>query len=88
MAASVYDYLRTHHDRIIAELIEFASIPSVSTDPAYAAGMAAAANWVVEQLTHAGVNAVQILPTARHPVVYGEWLEAPGAPTILVYGHY
>ena len=50
--------------------------------------MAAAANWVTGQLTHAGVNAVQIMPTARHPVVYGEWLEAPGAPTILVYGHY
>ncbi len=88
MAASVYDYLRTHHDRIVAELVEFASIPSVSTDPAYAAGMAAAANWVAGQLTHAGVNAVQMMPTARHPVVYGEWLEAPGAPTILVYGHY
>ena len=46
MTASAYDYLRTHHDRIVAELVEFASIPSVSTDPAYAAGMAAAASWV------------------------------------------
>lgn len=88
MAASVYAYLRAHRDRIVAELIEFASIPSVSTDAAYADGMAAAADWVAGQLARAGVDGVRILPTQRHPVVYGEWLHAPGAPTILVYGHY
>src|SRR5690606_4667816 len=88
MAASVTDYLRTHRERIVAELIEFAGISSVSTDSAYADGMAAAAQWVAAQLENAGVRKVQMLPTARHPVVYGEWLDAPGAPTLLVYGHY
>ena len=88
MAASVTDYLRTHRERFVAELVEFAAIPSVSTDSAYAEGMAAAANWVAGQLSNAGVHGVQILPTARHPVVYGEWLDEPGAPTLLVYGHY
>ncbi|MCB9122403.1 MAG: dipeptidase [Caldilinea sp.] len=88
MAASVAGYLHTHRERIVAELIEFAGIPSVSTDSAYADGMAAAAQWVAGQLARAGIQQVQILPTARHPVVYGEWLGAPGAPTLLVYGHY
>ena len=60
----------------------------MSTDSAYRAGMTAAADWVADQLTRAGIHNVQIMPTARHPVVYGEWLDAPGAPTILVYGHY
>src|SRR5690606_40301608 len=75
MAASVTDYLRTHRERIVAELIEFAGISSVSTDSAYADGMAAAATWVAAQLRKAGVRKVQILSTARHPVVYGEWLD-------------
>jgi len=88
MVASVIDYLRMHRERIVAELIEFAAIPSVSTDSAYADGMAAAAEWVAAHLQSAGIQKVQILPTARHPVVYGEWLDAPGAPTLLIYGHY
>ena len=86
--ASVYDYLRAHEARYVDELIEFVTIPSVSTDPAYADGMAAAAAWVAAQLTQAGMDHVQVLPTARHPVVYADWLHAPGAPTLLVYGHY
>lgn len=88
MAASVTDYLRAHQERIVAELIEFAGIPSVSTDSAYADGVSAAAQWVAVHLENAGIRKVQILPTARHPVVYGEWLDALGAPTLLVYGHY
>ena len=86
--ASVYDYLRAHEARYVDELIEFVTIPSVSTDPAYADGMAAAAAWVAAQLTQASMDHVQVLPTARHPVVYADWLHAPGAPTLLVYGHY
>jgi len=88
MAQDVYAHLAANQDRTLAELIEFASIASVSTDPVYATGMAAAAAWVVAMLSAAGIDAVRIMPTARHPVVYGEWLGAPGAPTILVYGHY
>jgi acetylornithine deacetylase/succinyl-diaminopimelate desuccinylase-like protein len=60
----------------------------VSTDPAYQADVERAARWVADQLTDAGPLEVRILATQRHPVVYGQWLGAPGAPTILVYGHY
>ncbi len=74
--------------RYVEELVAFAAIPSVSTDSAYAAGMAHAAEWVAAQLRSAGVQNVCIEPTPRHPIVYGEWLGAPGAPTVLVYGHY
>ena len=61
MAASVTDYLRTHRERFVAELVEFAAIPSVSTDPAYADCMAAAAAWVARQLVNAGIRKVEIL---------------------------
>ena len=80
--------LRDKHERILSELVEFASIPSVSTDPAHASDMIAAAQWVATTLAAAGPISVRIIPTLGHPVVYGEWLGAPGKLTVLVYGHY
>jgi acetylornithine deacetylase/succinyl-diaminopimelate desuccinylase-like protein len=80
--------LEKSHDRILAELIEFAAIPSVSTDPAHAADMKAAARWVAAALVTAGPIEVRTIATRGNPVVYGEWLGAPGAQTVLVYGHY
>jgi acetylornithine deacetylase/succinyl-diaminopimelate desuccinylase-like protein len=68
----------------IRELSEFVAVPSVSRD-ADAATMLAAARWLAGQLSFAGGRVEQ---TAGHPVVRGEWLGVPGAPTILVYGHY
>jgi acetylornithine deacetylase/succinyl-diaminopimelate desuccinylase-like protein len=88
MAQTTQEYLRASRDRILAELIEFARIPSVSTDPTHQADVERAARWVADQLTDAGLLEVRILATQRHPVVYGQWLGAPRAPTILVYGHY
>ena len=84
----VLAYLEANHDRILAELIEFAAIPSVSTDPAHAADVNAAARWVAAALARAGPFSVRTIPTAGHPVVYAEWLGAPGKVTVLVYGHY
>jgi acetylornithine deacetylase/succinyl-diaminopimelate desuccinylase-like protein len=80
--------LAAGHDRVLAELIEFGSIPSVSTDPAHTADVQAAAQWVAARLTAAGPLSVRPIASPRNPVVYGEWLGAPGKPTILVYGHY
>jgi acetylornithine deacetylase/succinyl-diaminopimelate desuccinylase-like protein len=82
------DYLTAHHDQILAELIEFARIPSVSTDPQYRDDVARAAEWVAAKLAEAGPIDVRTISTKRHPVVYGEWLGAPKAPTLIVYGHY
>ena len=81
-------HLAARHDRILAELIDFAAIPSVSTDPAHAADMAAAAQWVASALEAAGPFTVRTLATAGNPVVFGEWLGATGRLTVLVYGHY
>lgn len=88
MSQKTLDYLKANHDRILAELVEFARIPSVSTDPAYQDGITRATKWVADQMTTAGLENVRTIATARHPVVYGQWLGVPGAPTILVYGHY
>jgi len=76
------------HALILGELKEFAAIPSVSTVPAHAADLDKAAQWVATKLRAAGPFSVRMMPTAGASVVYAEWLGAPGAPTILVYGHY
>jgi acetylornithine deacetylase/succinyl-diaminopimelate desuccinylase-like protein len=85
---SVLAYLEASHDRTLAELIAFASIPSISTDPVHAGDMRAAAQWVSHALASSGPFSVQTIATAGNPVVYAEWLGAPGKPTVLVYGHY
>jgi acetylornithine deacetylase/succinyl-diaminopimelate desuccinylase-like protein len=84
----VLERLADREDRILTELIAFATIASVSTDPAHARDVAAAARWVADALTGAGPISVRTIQTERNPVIYGEWLGAPGKLTVLVYGHY
>ncbi len=82
-------YLEDNHDRFQNELIELLRIPSISHDPAHKADMDKAANWLADKLCAIGINNVEILPTAGHSVVYGEWLcGGASAPTVLIYGHY
>ena len=85
---AVEDWLAAHEAAAIEALIAFCRIPSVSTDPAYAEGITRAAEFVAAQLTEAGFPAVEIIATPGHPCVLAEWCDTPGAPTILVYGHY
>ena len=74
----------SNDDNYIEELSNYVAIPSVSRD-ASAQTMQMAAEWLASQLSFANGR---VVPTAGHPVVRGEWLGAPNAPTILVYGHY
>jgi acetylornithine deacetylase/succinyl-diaminopimelate desuccinylase-like protein len=46
------------------------------------------AQFVSEKLVNSGMDRVEIFQTEGHPIVYGEWLNAPGKPTVLIYGHY
>ncbi len=73
---------------ILQTVVDFAAIPSVSTDPAYADGVARAAAFLAARLTEAGLEHAAVRRTAGHPVVTADWLHAPGAPTVLIYGHY
>jgi len=71
-----------------AALLEFAAIPSISTQPEHADDMVAAAEWVAARLRGAGATDVEVARTDLHPIVYGRIHEAPGAPTVLVYCHF
>ena len=81
-------YAREHKEDNLNSLKELVAIPSISTDPAYIPDMLKAADWVAARLRSLGMKNVKIFPTVKHPVVYGEWLEVKGAPTVLIYGHY
>lgn len=84
---AVLKILADNERQYLRELAEFVGIPSVSTDPAHASDVRRAANWIAERLRKAGPIEVEIWETRRHPAVFGRWDGAPGAPTILVYGH-
>ena len=66
----------------------FLRIPSISALPEHADDCRAAAHWLVEALTAAGLEHAEAVETGGHPIVYADWLHAAGAPTVLVYGHY
>lgn len=86
---SALDYSRKSKNEILENLKEFVRIPSISTDKAAKQDVQIAANWVADKLKSIGMEAVQILPTAGHPVVYAEYGGAgENAPTALIYGHY
>ena len=84
----IISYLREHRQQHLDELFQLVRFPSVSTAPERAEDVAACGKFLVEHLQALGMNNVKLMPTKRHPVVYAEWLEAPDAPTILIYGHY
>ncbi len=86
--SALREFLTENRDRHLDELKDWLRIPSVSTDPEHAADCRAAAEWAARRLERAGCTRVEVFPTGGHPLVYGEWLGAPGKPTVLVYGHY
>lgn len=84
---NIETYLSASRDQHLAELFELLRIPSISADPSSANDVRRCASWVCERLADAGLG-TRIYETEGHPIVYGEWLGAPGAPTVLIYGHY
>jgi acetylornithine deacetylase/succinyl-diaminopimelate desuccinylase-like protein len=89
MTIEAINYFETHYEQMISELTDFIAIPSVSTDPEHKENVQKAAEFIAAKLETIGLQHVQIFPTARHPIVYADYLQAgPTQPTILIYGHY
>ena len=86
---SATEYLKERREKSLGELNDWLRIPSVSAKSEHKADTARAAEWLAERMREAGLTTVEVIPTAGHPVVLGEWRGAPeGAPTLLIYGHY
>lgn len=81
-------YFEANKDRFLDELLDLLRIPSISADPKYAPDVRRMAEATAEHLKKVGADQVEIFPTDGHPIVYGEKMVDPKAPTVLVYGHY
>jgi acetylornithine deacetylase/succinyl-diaminopimelate desuccinylase-like protein len=82
------EFIAQHEKRFLDELLDLIRIPSISTLPERKADVQRAAQFVADSLQAAGMENVELIPTAAHPLVYADWLHAPGKPTVLCYGHY
>lgn len=81
-------YISENEKQFLEDLKGWLRIPSISTLPEHAADIRQAAEYAADQLRQIGFELVEIIATQGHPLVYGEWLKAPGKQTLLIYGHY
>ena len=81
-------YLDEHEDQYLNELLDFLRIPSISGLSENAPDVRRAGEWVMARCQAAGLENVEMMETGGHPVVYADWLHAPGKPTALIYGHF
>src|SRR6266508_762836 len=84
----VIDFINVNRDRYLEELKALLAIPSISALPQHAGDVKRCAEWCADEMRRIGLGNVRLIDTPGNPVVYGDWLGAPGAPTVLVYGHY
>ena len=80
-------YCDSHQDAYLQELKDWIAIPSISADPAFKPDVRRCCERLVERMNGIGMQA-RVLETNGNPLAYGAWLNAPGKPTVLVYGHY
>jgi acetylornithine deacetylase/succinyl-diaminopimelate desuccinylase-like protein len=85
---SVIDFIHTNRDDYVTQLKDYLAIPSVSSDPGHVDDVRRCAEWTAEEMQRVGLENTRLIETPGNPVVYGDWLHAEGAPTILFYGHY
>jgi acetylornithine deacetylase/succinyl-diaminopimelate desuccinylase-like protein len=84
----VIDFINVNREKYLDELKALLAIPSISALPEHAGDVKRCADWCADEMRRIGLQNVRLIATPGNPVVYGDWLAAPGAPTILFYGHY
>ena len=88
MSAATDEFVNKNRPRLLDELKSFVRIPSISTLPEHREDIERAAAFVADGLQAVGMQNVALIPTGKNPLVYADWLHAPGKPTVLCYGHY
>ena len=88
MASPAVDFARSNQSRFVDELKNLLRIPSISTLDEHKSDVQKAADFVADELRRIGMNNVEVIPTKGHPLLYADWLHAPGKPTVLMYAHY
>jgi len=84
----IIDFINVNREKYVDELKTLLAIPSISALPEHVSDVKRCAEWCADEMRRIGLQNVRLIPTPGNPVVYGDWLGAQGAPTILFYGHY
>ena len=85
---SINSYLLANKPKILKDLCQFLSIPSVSTQSEHKQDMFHCAHWLTRYLKSIGLSKTRIYQTKGHPVIYGEWQSQENKKTLIIYGHY
>jgi len=88
MASPAVAYARDNQQRFVNELKDLLRIPSISTLEEHKSDVQKAAEFVASELRRIGMENVELIPTKGHPLLYADWLKAPGKPTVLMYAHF
>ena len=88
MSTTTNEFVEQNRERLLEELKTFLRIPSISTLPDHRGDIDRAAQFVADSLRSVGMENVEVIQTDKHPLVYADWMHAPGKPTVLCYGHY
>ena len=84
---TIQNYLDENADRFVDDLCQWLRMASIGTDPKYTPDVRKAAEWLKSRFESLGIP-VELIETVGHPIVYAETPHIPGAPVVLVYGHY
>jgi acetylornithine deacetylase/succinyl-diaminopimelate desuccinylase-like protein len=90
MSTALFEYYQANQEKHLEGLLQLLRIPSISTLPEHQPDIRRAAEFLAGEFREMGMKSVEIIEgkEGQHPLVYAEWLEAPGKPTLLIYGHY
>lgn len=89
LAQRAIDHGRQRFDTYFEDLLQLLRIPSVSTDPSYETDLRRCVDWILGEMGRIGLENCRSIPTEKHPVIYGDWLNAgPDRPTIIIFSHY
>src|SRR5215813_10065274 len=87
--APVLDWLNANEGNLVRDLASLVAVPSISTDGEHQKEIDRTAELTCEQMRAAGLQNVEVLRSGNaNPYAYGEWLGAPGKPTVFLYAHH
>src|SRR5579883_3171083 len=86
--ARALEFARRNRLRFVDELKHFLRFPSISSQARHAKDVAVCADWLADHLQRIGLLRVKLIRSPGHPIVYADWMGVPGAPIVLIYGHY
>ena len=86
--SNIKTYIEENKDRFLDELFGLIRIPSISSQAEHKPDMVRTAEYIKDSILSAGADRAEVIPSSGNPVVFGEKIVDPTAPTVLIYGHY